>query len=130
MESMESNENTCDEGDLKEEDCSCFTLVSFDPDDELITEVLEKTDTEKPVRGTNFGQTPARTRGQKSNTGSLSICYCTLNIILIRLAEIKINLFKGILQQDNSASHHIWVKDMQPADAAATVVIIRILWQT
>ena len=50
MDPQEGLETTCDEGDSKEEDCSCFTLVSFDPDDDIIYEVLEKTDSEKPVQ--------------------------------------------------------------------------------
>ena len=70
--SLDRNENTCDEGEAKEEDYSCFTLVSFDSEDELITDALEKTDSEKPinmVKQTGLKQTSARTEGQPSTSG-------------------------------------------------------------
>ena len=73
MESSDRNGNTCDEGEVKDEDYSYFTLVSFDSEDELITDALEKTDAEKPVLVNTtkeaVPQTCARTDGQQSSSG-------------------------------------------------------------
>ena len=72
MNACEGCESTCDEGDLKEEDCSCFTLVSFDPEDDIIADVLEKSNSEKHVgvnSETDFIQTPAQTENRESNIG-------------------------------------------------------------
>lgn len=77
MDPQEGLETTCDEGDGKEEDCSCFTLVSFDPDDDIISEVLEKTDSEKPVqddvnRESEFQQSVIPTDNNQDNEGTQS----------------------------------------------------------
>ena len=80
MNSYESSETAGDDGEMKEEDCSCFTLVSFDPDDDIITDVLEKTDPEKPVDNnrqshsqtrheSEFLQTPTFSESNDSNIG-------------------------------------------------------------